>query len=33
MFKFRETEGFYEVLINRHLKNNSIEFREFIIFL
>lgn len=29
MFKYRDTEGFYEVLINRHLKNNNIKFREF----
>lgn len=29
MFKLRESEGYYEVLINRHLKNNDIKFREF----
>lgn len=28
-FKLRDSEGFYEELINRHLKNNDIEFREF----
>lgn len=29
MFKHRDSEGFYEILINRHLKNNNIKFREF----
>jgi len=29
MFKLRDSEGFYEVLINRHLKNNDIKFRKF----
>ena len=29
MFKLWDSEGFYEVLINRHLKNNDIKFREF----
>jgi len=29
IFKNRDTEGFYEILINRHLKNNNIKFREF----
>jgi len=28
-FKYRDSEGFYEILINRHLKNNNIQFREF----
>jgi len=29
MFKLQDSEGFYEVLINRHLKNNDIKFRKF----
>lgn len=29
VFKHRDSEGFYEILINRHLKNNNIKFREF----
>ncbi|CAI6373994.1 unnamed protein product [Macrosiphum euphorbiae] len=28
MFKHRDSEGFYEILINRHLKNNNIKFLE-----
>jgi len=33
VFEFRKTECFHEVLINGHLKNNNVQFREFIIFL
>jgi len=29
LFTKRSTEGYYEILINRHLKNNEIKFREF----
>ncbi|VVC26605.1 Hypothetical protein CINCED_3A019262 [Cinara cedri] len=29
LFTKRSTEGYYEILINGHLKNNEIEFREF----
>lgn len=29
IFKLRESEGFFEVLVNGHLKKNQIKFREF----
>jgi hypothetical protein len=28
LFTKRSTEGYYEILINGHLKNNEIKFRE-----
>jgi len=30
MFLNRENEGFFEVLVNRHLTNNDIKFRQFL---
>jgi len=29
LFSFRSTEGYYEILINGHLRNNENKFREF----
>jgi len=29
IFKNRASEGFFEILINKHLKNNEIKFRDF----
>lgn len=29
MFKYLDTKGFYEILINRHIKNSEIKFHDF----